>query len=275
MLIKKFLASFLVCSMITSNMLVGQCGGTRVLTSKNEIETTITTEETIVMEEEIPTPDFQRFEYQMGLSKEEIENEISTMQEYLIYLTQFDIEPQYYEMEEHSIRLVMALYNQDISYYEKWEEKSAKYPEATKVWLYMKEYFGWSDEVCAGIMGNIMAEIGGGASEGALGFGEKWKIDKSSGMGMFQWTSGRRKEIKSIYGNNPTIEQQLEFMYDELYGTDGVTKQVKDSELEKILNGQSPESIAYSFATYFERCDPAYRSARKNYARFAYNYFTK
>ena len=41
-----------------------------------------------------------------------------------------------------------------------WAEKEAKYPVATYIWRYMKD-LGWSDAVCAGIMGNMMAEVGG------------------------------------------------------------------------------------------------------------------
>ena len=42
----------------------------------------------------------------------------------------------------------------------KWEKKAAEYPVATQIWRYMKAQ-GWNDYVCAGIMGNIMAEVGG------------------------------------------------------------------------------------------------------------------
>ena len=35
-----------------------------------------------------------------------------------------------------------------------------KYPEAYKIWHYLKK-LGYNDYVCAGIMGNIMAECGG------------------------------------------------------------------------------------------------------------------
>ena len=43
---------------------------------------------------------------------------------------------------------------------ERWENKKSQYPEATEVWLFMKEQ-GWNDYVCAGIMGNLMSETGG------------------------------------------------------------------------------------------------------------------
>ena len=43
---------------------------------------------------------------------------------------------------------------------QKFANQSAEYPAATYVWYYLKEQ-GWSDIVCAGIMGNLMQEVGG------------------------------------------------------------------------------------------------------------------
>ena len=42
----------------------------------------------------------------------------------------------------------------------KWRRRYEEYPEATEAWIAMKN-LGWSDTVCAGIMGNLMAETGG------------------------------------------------------------------------------------------------------------------
>lgn len=151
-----------------------------------------------------------------------------------------------------------------------WNAKREEYPVATEVWLYMKENFGWSDVMCAGIMGNIMAEIGGGT----LNF-NNWNANGSSGYGMFQWIGSRRTQIKSIYGDFPTPTEQLEFMYDEMHGTDGVTNQLYiNGWLDKIMNAQTPEDVAYYFACYFERCADWAVSVRLGYARTAYNYFT-
>lgn len=149
-----------------------------------------------------------------------------------------------------------------------WEMRASEYPVATQVWLYMKNEFGWSDIVCAGIMGNMMAECGGHWSCDL-----QWNISGSSGYGMIQWVGGRRKELLSIYGQNPTIEDQLNFMKDELYGTNGVTKQVTDSQLNRIMNAKTPEDCAYAFACYYERCHEDYRIPRRNLAKIAYNYF--
>ena len=150
----------------------------------------------------------------------------------------------------------------------KWEVRAAEYPVATQAWLYMKNEFGWNDTVCAGIIGNMMAECGGCWTSDL-----NWQSNSSSGYGLIQWVSNRRKELFSIYGNNPSIEDQLNFMKDELYGTNGVTKQVEDWQLKKIMEASSPEECAYAFATYFERCGAGHRAPRRGYAKRAYEYF--
>ena len=150
----------------------------------------------------------------------------------------------------------------------KWEVRASEYPVATKVWLYMKNEFGWNDIVCAGIMGNMMAECGGCWTSDL-----DWDVHSSSGFGMIQWLGGRKKQLFSIYGENPSIEDQLNFMHDELYGTDGVTWQVSQKQLDKIMNASSPEECAFAFATYFERCGEQHRAPRRGYAKRAYEYF--
>lgn len=157
-------------------------------------------------------------------------------------------------------------YNEFEEYY-KWEMRAKEYPVATQVWLHMKNELGWSDTVCAGIMGNIMAECAGGS------FYFDWGVSGSSGYGMIQWLGGRRDLLFSKYGSAPGIEDQLNYVRDELYGANGVRAQVTDSQLDAIINAESPEDCAFAFATYFERCASEYRSMRREYARAAYDYF--
>ena len=166
----------------------------------------------------------------------------------------------------------------DVAYYQekqieweeihKWEVRAAEYPAATEAWLYMKNEFGWSDTICAGIIGNLMAECGGCWTQDL-----DWQINTSHGMGMVQWIGGRRTQLINLYGENPSITQQLDFVRAELYGLDGVTKQVRDSQLDKIMNAETPEDCAYYFACYYERCAEQHRYPRKGYARTAYEYF--
>lgn len=150
----------------------------------------------------------------------------------------------------------------------KWAERARQYPVATRIWRYMKDNFGWSDAVCAGIIGNILAEAGGGYTMQI-----PTKIATSGPYGLCQWLGGRKNYLVKKYGYHATVEQQLEFMYDELYGTDGVRKQVSNSKREQILNAETPEDAAMKFCRWFER--PGGKGLiRKSYARKVYNYFT-
>lgn len=148
----------------------------------------------------------------------------------------------------------------------KWEAKMEEYPVATTAWLYMKS-LGWSDTVCAGIMGNLMAETGGGT------LNLDWDSNGSSGYGLIQWIGSRRSAIKNRYGEFPTTEQQIQFVYDELYGENGASRQVTSSQLKAIMEADSPEECAYAFACYYERCAAQHRPIRRGYARHAYEYF--
>ena len=205
------------------------------------------------------------FVYIPQTSSERCKEEIIKCKEYLATLhSAQEIERIEEIIYTHECDLELLLDQEAIQ--AKWDARKKEYPVATEVWLYMQLQFGWNDTVCAGVLGNIMAEIGGGT----LNF-NNWDHDKNT-YGMFQWLGGRKKSIKKIYGDKPTIEEQLEFMYDELYGTDGVRKQVTDAQRSKILNGASPEAVAMSFCRYFERPGGTGLS-RKKYARIAYNYF--
>ena len=150
----------------------------------------------------------------------------------------------------------------------KWQRRYEEYPEATEAWIAMKN-LGWSDTVCAGIMGNLMAETGG---TGTLHL--DWDSNGINGYGLIQWIDGRRTDIKAKYGEYPTIKEQIQFVYDELYGTNGVQLQVTKAQRDKIMNAETPEECAYAFACYYERCHKNFRSMRKGFARTAYRYFT-
>lgn len=149
-----------------------------------------------------------------------------------------------------------------------WSSKYNQYPTATIIWIYMTEELGWSDVVVAGIIGNMMAECGGHT------LNLDWDINDSSGYGLIQWLGSRRKDIKEKYGELPTIIEQIEFIKDELYGTNGVERQVTDSQLNAIINAETPEDCAFAFASYYERCSENHRAFRRGLARTAYNYFT-
>lgn len=136
---------------------------------------------------------------------------------------------------------------------------------ASIVWNCMKKY-GWNDIMCAGIMGNMMAEVGGQT------FNLDYNSSGGCGYGLCQWTGGRRNLLLSLYGSKPTIDQQVEFMYKELLG-DGVPRQVSEEVYQKLLNSSTPEECALLFAHKFERCGAAF-NARQNNARKALEAFS-
>ena len=147
---------------------------------------------------------------------------------------------------------------------------TGEYPEAQLIWNTMISW-GWTAETCAGIIGNMMAEIGGGTLNLS-----NWNSNGGCGYGLIQWTGGRRSTLKGRYGSYPTIEQQLIFMRDELFGINNTRQQVSSSVLDKIMNANgngTPESIAFCFASNYERCASRYRAKRQGYARIAYEYF--
>lgn len=142
-------------------------------------------------------------------------------------------------------------------------------PEAKLIWDTIKSW-GWSDNAAAGILGNMMTEVGGNTLKGL----SNWAAD-GCGYGLIQWTSGRKATLKSLYGSQPNIVQQLEYMKNELLGTDSIRQQVTPSQLDSILNAGSPEDAAYNFASYYERCASSHRAKRRALARTAYTYFVR
>lgn len=151
----------------------------------------------------------------------------------------------------------------------KWAKRMEECETATRAWLAMKSH-GLSDIVCAGIMGNMAWETGGGDFRHL-----DWDSNGPDGYGLIQWLNERRREIKRRYGTYPTIEEQIEFMVDEMYGTNGLENQFYSKrKFNAVMNAETPEECAYYFAKYFERCDPKHYRIRMEPARDAYDYFT-
>lgn len=195
----------------------------------------------------------------LTLSLEETTEALNTTQQEL-HLANEKIESQAKEIDNY----IQQIEDEEA----KWQKRYEEYPVATEAWIAMKTY-GWSDTVCAGIMGNLMAETGG---TGTLYL--DWDSNGGNGYGLVQWTSGRRNTIKSRYGTYPTVKEQIQFIHDELYGVNGIRKQVSDSQLNAIMNAETPEECAYAFACYYERCADFARGMRRGFARDAYEYFT-
>lgn len=132
------------------------------------------------------------------------------------------------------------------------------YPEATYVHNYLRE-LGLNDYVVAGILGNIMAEVGGQT----LDFSEWQKWSKSTYYGICQWSAGRRARLLNDFGSS--LEAQCKFLGVELF--------------EVIPQGSAFYSMtdekeaALYFAKVYERCNSKYYAVRQSNATKALNYF--
>ncbi len=146
----------------------------------------------------------------------------------------------------------------------KWDMRKKEYPEATEIWLYMKS-LGWNDYVCAGIMGNLMAEVGGGTLEIRY-----WLYDSDKAYyGMCQWSEG----YSAIWGAG--LPEQCDFLRDTIkYELDTFGyAYAKGFNFNAFLNMTNERDTAKAFAKCYERCASSTYKIRQNNAEKAYNYF--
>ena len=145
---------------------------------------------------------------------------------------------------------------------------NTEYPEAQYVWDTLIDY-GLSPEVAAGIMGNIMAEVGGQT----LDFSE-WKYwSRGTHYGICQWGGGRKADLLNNFG--PNLEDQVEFLlYEIKYEIDTYGYKYKNGfSYDKFIAMTDVEQAALAFAKSCERCSSKYYNIRMTNAKKAYNYF--
>ena len=144
----------------------------------------------------------------------------------------------------------------------KWKTKAAEYPVATQIWRYMKAQ-GWNDYVCAGIMGNLMAEVGGQTLD------IRYTLSSSGYYGMCQWSRG----YSQVWGAG--LETQCDFLRDTIkyeFDTYGFKYQ-KGFNFNSFLNMTNAQQAALAFAKSYERCASGSYGVRQKNAVKAYNYF--
>ena len=144
----------------------------------------------------------------------------------------------------------------------KWAIKAAEYPAATQIWRYMKAQ-GWNDYVCAGIMGNIMAEVGGQTLD------IRYTLSSNGYYGMCQWGRG----YSQVWGAG--LETQCDFLRDTIkyeFDTYGFKYQ-KGFNFNSFLNMTDAQQAALAFAKSYERCASGSYGVRQKNAVKAYNYF--
>ena len=145
----------------------------------------------------------------------------------------------------------------------KWAKKMAEYPEATQIWRYMKD-LGWNDYVCAGIIGNIMAECAGQTLNLQV------TISGNGYYGMCQWNKAYCEEV---WGAD--LKGQCDFLRDSIkyeIDTFGYAYQ-KGFKFDTFLNMTNERDAALAFAKSYERCGSGSYGVRQNNATKAYNYF--
>ena len=148
---------------------------------------------------------------------------------------------------------------------QKWATKAAEYPAATTIWRYFKD-LGYNDYVCAGIMGNLMAEVGGQTLD------IQWWLKGNGYYGMCQWNQGYKSQV---WGAD--LQGQLDFLRDTIkyeLDTFGFAYS-KGFNYDQFLALTSTDSTAKAFAKCYERCGSGSYSIRQKNATIAYNYFTK
>lgn len=112
---------------------------------------------------------------------------------------------------------------------------------------------GLTDNQARGILGNLMQESRGNHTI----------TNKTSGaFGLAQWLGPRKQKLIQKYGNNPTAEQQLEFIWEELNTTES-------KAFQKLLNTNTIADATRAFAQHFERAGKNEMNMNKR-IKFAY-----
>lgn len=170
------------------------------------------------------------------------------------------------EAEDDPISSSIAVEEEEIV-----SEPTPEFPIAQEVWDTMKS-FGWSDVMCAGIMGNMMRECAGN------NFDLHWQaVNKSSGCyGLCQWTPMYHHRVQ-----NANVQEQLAYLKSSLenkeYSPRG--RRINYGNLLKRLQSlETPEAVAKEFFIDYEwivNNHPSQASVRQRQAnaRKAYEYF--
>lgn len=237
--------------------------------------------------EEVKVPEvlkhFKEMTYVESNDKAVLTAELETCKDYEFRLINLmnnkDLTDERHLVEEEliDVRNLEAEYQEDISAIEAeearieamWSEKSGEYPVATQVWRYMKEELGWNDYVCAGVMGNMMAEVGGQT------LNLQPYLYGHSGAnyyGLCQWSS---RYYPSIQGAD--VDAQLDFLA-------STVKKELDTygylfrnglDYEAFCDLTDAEDAAMAFAKAYERCGSGSYGVRQRNAINAYNYFVE
>ena len=144
----------------------------------------------------------------------------------------------------------------------RWSEKEAEHPEAIQIWTYLKN-LGYNDYVCAGILGNIMAEAGGNTLN-------IQPLVQGGFYGICQWNQA----YSEVWG--ASLEEQLDFLRDTIeYELDTFGYAYgKDFDYGAFLQLTDEKDAALAFSKCYERNAPSSYNIRQVNATKALEYFT-
>lgn len=150
--------------------------------------------------------------------------------------------------------------------YQNWKAKWEEYPIATEIWTYLKS-LGYSDNICAGIMGNMMTEAGGNNLNIQYNLYSKNKIH----YGICQWNINYYKEIADT-----DLKTQLNFLSNNIVFEFNNFGYIYSDNFDYLdfTNLKSYEDVALIFAKCYERCSSSTYIVRIENAKKAYEYFT-
>ena len=156
-------------------------------------------------------------------------------------------------------------YNKYKELYNKYkrEEQFSEYPVATEVWIYLKEKMQYSDVICAAILGNMMAEVGGGTLD------LNWKLGTEF-YGLCQWYYEYYPEVqgKDVQGQLEVLKNTIEYEFNW-----AGSKYQKGFKYKNFVEMTDVREAALAFAMSYERCAAKYFYIRCDYAEIAYDYF--
>lgn len=115
------------------------------------------------------------------------------------------------------------------------KKSSSANPSAQRAMRYFMDK-GLTDYQAAGLVGNLMRESG--MNPQALNKGSK-------AYGLAQWLGPRKKALFARYGNNPSLENQLDFIWSELNST-------HKNGLRHLRSSKSAEEAARNAMGYYE-----------------------
>lgn len=195
---------------------------------------------------------------------EELTNNVSIQEQQLLDrdIKIQELENTIIELEEKNAQLEAKLSSKTSTSSKSTTFKAdGNYSQATQVWNGLKS-LGLNDYVCAGIMGNIMAEVGGQTLD--ISRWSYYAQTNTKYYGICQWAGGRKQRLLNDFGT--TLEAQIKFLGVELFEV--IPKG------NSFYNMQDEKEAALYFAKYYERCGSGSYGVRQSNATKALQYFT-